>query len=49
MRRYSVASAYGEDLHHFALLNIQRRLGWVLTLDELEEKLEISRSSETEN
>ena len=44
-----VASAYGEDLHHFALLNIQRRLGWVLTLDELEEKLDISRSSETED
>lgn len=34
-----VASAYGEDLHRFALSNIQRRLGWVLTLDELEEKL----------
>ncbi len=38
-----VASAYGEDLHAFALSNIQRRLGWVLTLDELEEKLGISR------
>jgi biuret amidohydrolase len=35
-----VASAYGEDLHRFALLNVQRRLGWVLTLDEVEEKLE---------
>jgi len=34
-----VASAYGEDLHQFALSNIQRRLGWVITLDELEEKL----------
>ena len=34
-----VASAYGEDLHAFALANIQRRLGWVLTLDELERKL----------
>jgi len=34
-----VASAYGEDLHHFALSNIQRRLGWVLTLDELDKKL----------
>lgn len=33
-----VASAYGEDLHEFALSNIQRRLGWVLTLDELEDK-----------
>ena len=35
-----VASAYGEDLHAFALANIQRRLGWVLTLDELERKLD---------
>lgn len=34
-----VASAYGNDLHEFALANIQRRLGWVLTLDELEAKL----------
>lgn len=34
-----VASAYGEDLHCFALANIQRRLGWVLTLDALAEKL----------
>lgn len=34
-----VASAYGEDLHAFALANIQRRLGWVLTLEELEHKL----------
>lgn len=34
-----VASAYGNDLHDFALSNIQRRLGWVLTLDELTEKL----------
>ena len=35
-----VASAYGEDLHAFALANIQRRLGWVLTLEELERKLD---------
>ena len=34
-----VASAYGHDLHEFSLANIQRRLGWVLTLDELEAKL----------
>jgi nicotinamidase-related amidase len=34
-----VASAYGEDLHRFALANIERRLGWVLTLDELDAKL----------
>ena len=34
-----VASAYGNDLHEFALDNIRRRLGWVLTLDELRAKL----------
>ncbi len=34
-----VASAYGNDVHEFALANIQRRLGWVLTLNELSAKL----------
>jgi nicotinamidase-related amidase len=34
-----VASAYGEDLHRFALANVERRLGWVLTLEEFERKL----------
>lgn len=34
-----VASAYGDDLHEFALANIQRRLGWVLTLNEVEAKI----------
>ena len=34
-----VASAYGEDLHRFALSNIERRLGWVITLGELDAKL----------
>lgn len=34
-----VASAYGEDLHIFALQNIARCLGWVLTIPEFEEKL----------
>lgn len=34
-----VASAYGEDLHRFALSNIQRRLGWVLDLEVLSAKL----------
>ncbi len=34
-----VASAYGEDLHQFALSNIQRRLGWVMDLDTLQNKL----------
>jgi nicotinamidase-related amidase len=35
----AVASAYGQDLHQFALQNIQRRLGWVLSLDQLQAKL----------
>lgn len=34
-----VASAYGADLHEFALQNIQRRLGWVLSMEELQAKL----------
>lgn len=40
-----IASAYGEDLHRFALENIGRRLGWVLTLEELEEKLGAGRKA----
>jgi biuret amidohydrolase len=35
-----VASAYGPDLHEFGLDNVRRRLGWVLTNDELRAKLE---------
>ncbi len=34
-----VQSMYGQDLHTFGLQNISRCLGWVLTLDELEEKV----------
>jgi ureidoacrylate peracid hydrolase len=34
-----VASSYGSDLHVFALENISRCLGWVLTISEFEEKL----------
>lgn len=34
-----VASAYGDDLHRFALSNVQRRLGWVIDLDALESKI----------
>ena len=34
-----VASAYGPDLHEFALENVRRRLGWVLTNSEIAEKL----------
>ena len=44
-----VASAYGEDLHVFALANIQRRLGWVITLDEVEEKTIRERITAEEN
>jgi nicotinamidase-related amidase len=42
-----VASAYGNDLHEFALANIQRRLGWVLTLDEVVAKLAGKRAAAT--
>lgn len=38
-----VASAYGHDLHVFALQNISRCLGWVLTIPEFEEKLKQGR------
>jgi nicotinamidase-related amidase len=38
-----VASSYGYDLHVFALQNISRCLGWVLTIPEFEEKLEKGR------
>jgi nicotinamidase-related amidase len=41
-----VASAYGNDLHEFALSNIQRRLGWVLSLDEVEARLGAGRSGQ---
>lgn len=34
-----VASMYGKDLHEFALQNISRCIGWVLSLSELEAKL----------
>ncbi|MEM0356935.1 MAG: cysteine hydrolase [Candidatus Bathyarchaeia archaeon] len=34
-----VASMYGNDLHEFALQNISRCIGWVLSLSELENKL----------
>lgn len=38
-----VASMYGDDLHHFALQNISRCMGWVLSLEELERKVVESR------
>lgn len=34
-----VASGHGEDLHRFALRNLARCVGWVLTTDELAEKI----------
>lgn len=34
-----VASAYGPDVHEFALDNVRRRLGWVLTNSEIAEKV----------
>lgn len=37
-----VASAYGQDLHEFALDNIRRRLGWVLTNKEIIERIAAS-------
>jgi nicotinamidase-related amidase len=40
-----VASAYGQDLHQFALENIQRRLGWVLSLEQLQAKLAVPQPS----
>ena len=39
-----VASAYGNDLHLFALQNVARCLGWVLTVPEFEEKLKAGSS-----
>lgn len=41
-----VASAYGPDLHEFALDNVRRRLGWVLTNSEIAEKLGVGNASE---
>jgi biuret amidohydrolase len=45
-RRYSpvllsdcMASMYGLDLHDFALENVRRTFGWVLSVDELEQAL----------
>ena len=38
-----VGTMYGEDLHVFALQNISRCLGWVLTSDQFEQKVETSK------
>jgi nicotinamidase-related amidase len=35
----AVGSAFGEELHQFALENVRRCMGWVLTLGEFEEKI----------
>ncbi|MDE0058918.1 MAG: cysteine hydrolase [Defluviicoccus sp.] len=37
-----VGTMYGDDLHEFALQNISRCLGWVLTIDEFEGKVSAS-------
>jgi nicotinamidase-related amidase len=44
-----VASAYGPDLHEFALDNVRRRLGWVLTNSEIAEKLGVAKASKEES
>ena len=36
-----VDSLYGDDLHVFALQNISRCIGWVLTLDEVKQKISV--------
>jgi nicotinamidase-related amidase len=35
-----VGSMYGEDLHYFGLQNISRCIGWVMSVDEIEARLE---------
>jgi nicotinamidase-related amidase len=35
-----VSSMYGEDLHFFALQNISRCIGWVMSTEELKAKLQ---------
>ncbi|MGI8563155.1 MAG: cysteine hydrolase [Candidatus Dormibacter sp.] len=40
-----VHSMYGDDLHHFGLQNIARCLGWVLSLQEFEQKVEAARTA----
>jgi nicotinamidase-related amidase len=39
-----VDSMYGDDLHVFALQNVARCLGWVLTVDELAAKVETRKA-----
>jgi nicotinamidase-related amidase len=39
-----VHSMYGDDLHFFGLQNVARCLGWVLTLEELAEKVEAGQA-----
>jgi nicotinamidase-related amidase len=41
-----VHSMYGDDLHELGLENVARCLGWVLTVDEVIEKLEEHASGE---
>jgi nicotinamidase-related amidase len=39
-----VHSMYGDDLHHWGLQNIARCLGWVLSVDEIEDKVRQARA-----
>ena len=39
-----VATAYGADLHEFALDNVRRRLGWVLTNREIADRMKGARA-----
>jgi nicotinamidase-related amidase len=41
-----VASMYGDDLHAFGLANVQRCLGWVLSSDEVLERLAPGRAAD---
>lgn len=43
-----VDSLYGDDLHIFALQNISRCIGWVLTLDEVNQKIEAAHAVDLE-
>jgi len=40
-----VATAYGQDLHEFALDNVRRRLGWVLTNEEILARIAVRQAA----
>lgn len=43
--RDAVASMYGDDLHRFGLQNVARCLGWVISADEVVERLGVPDAS----